>query len=378
MKNDKDTLYLAKHDDFILGKYNFNLDSLKLLNIIALKAQAPFFKPISVEVNGIVESYVYKFDFNKLKEDSGINAKIDTHSKDWSRLFKDLTSKVVIFNDDKQIKGVGLFQKFIIHKESKTLELMIDKDIKKYLFDEIAYRQLNKYSTNYMYLCSSKYSFRLYEILINKIKKVQDKDIIFDVFLNIEELKNLLSIPKSYPFGKINQSILKKAEEDFNGLVYSEDKNKQNEHRLFKSFEYEPIKDVTHKRGNKPIKSVKFTFELLQNTIFTMMSDNQIKEIEETKEDYLYNSLEYNIKVYGTDKPFINTRSVADIFEEITQIIEDVKDELTINSISPSILRKTIEFTFRKIKTYNNFYFFFKDSVIKNIEFSKKNKKRSL
>lgn len=389
MKNKKnENLYIAKHDDFVLAKYSFNLETSKLLNVISLRASSNFkdSSPIT-DINGNVRSYLYSFDFEDIKKDAKIERNIETKKKDWTILFKDLTSKVIIFNGEEgyeglginEIKGVPIFKEFKVNKETKKLILEIDIHVKKYLFDRIAYRKLNKYSPDYMYYCSSKYSFRLYEILIHKIKKVKDKNKVFNVILDVNELKKILVIPKSYQFGMINERILKKAYEDFNATAYKEEPEKQDKYRLFKSFEYSPIEDITHKRGKKPTKSIKFTFELLQDTIFTMMTDKEKENINLNKEDSFYNMVEFNIKMWIEEKPFLNKRSVSEVFEEIIQIYEEVKEEFgVIGTIDPIAVKKTIEFTFRTVKTYDNFYFFFKKNLISNIEFEKEKKEKKI
>ncbi|QCI27577.1 replication initiation protein [Caminibacter pacificus] len=124
-------------------------------------------------------------------------------------------------------------KKFVIYTifyspkyENGILRIKIDNEFHKYLM-AVKNKYLRYRLENVMVL-TSKYSFRLYEILKNELKMKKRQKRSLEVELDLDELRELLSVPGSYKWQDIKRQILEKSQKDFEKTDID--------------FEFEPIK----------------------------------------------------------------------------------------------------------------------------------------
>lgn len=110
--------------------------------------------------------------------------------------------------------------------ENGILRIKIDNEFHKYLM-AVKNKYLRYRLENVMVL-TSKYSFRLYEILKNELKMKKRQKRSLEVELDLDELRELLSVPGSYKWQDIKRQILEKSQKDFEKTDID--------------FEFEPIK----------------------------------------------------------------------------------------------------------------------------------------
>ena len=83
-----------------------------------------------------------------------------------------MTSKIVKINVKNGYVITGIVKTFRIDETDKTVTVEIDKEVKPFLVEK--FKQFTKFGFKHLSLCQSKYTFRLYEILITKAKKIEE------------------------------------------------------------------------------------------------------------------------------------------------------------------------------------------------------------
>ncbi len=256
MKKKNGIEYLAKQDDFVLAEYDFRLETSKLLFACLYKMNAEYIKPFK---ENEFNTY-YLLDFQEIKEKSGIDNDIENDKRIMERVIRDITSKIVKINTPRgSIKYTGIIKTFDVKPVEKTVLIEIDNDIKPFLIDE--FKRFTKLGFKHLGLCKSKYTFRLYEILIMKSKKIEeDKKIIK---ISVEELRNILQFPKSQSYGDLKKRVLDKAKEEYNAIDISDEQEREDK-KLFKSFDFKEIITRQRGKGRNPVTDIIFEFELLE------------------------------------------------------------------------------------------------------------------
>ena len=165
----------------------------------------------------------YTFAIRDICNACGID--IDTHGDYYSRMKADLKSlrdkSIWIINKEGKEETVSWFSKVIINKGTGTVSVKFDESIQEYLF--LLQNKYTQYKLSTPLAFQSKYSIRLYELLLSYINKKhleQGKEI--EISLTPNELKERLDAyyPKFYDFRRF---VLDKAVEEIN--TYSQEIN---------------------------------------------------------------------------------------------------------------------------------------------------------
>lgn len=354
--------YLAKHDDFILANYDFNLETQKIFFACLYKMNSNYVKPIINELSNI-----YKLDFEEIKKIVGIDYYFENNKATVKRATKDLTSKIVEIKTKNGFVMTGIVKSFRIDESDKTVVIEIDKEVIPYLVEK--FKRFTKYGFKYLNLCQSKYTFRLYEILIMKAKDNDKKSKI--VKISVDELRNTLQFPDSQSYGDLKKRVLEKAVLEFNAIDISNEKDRE-EKKLFKLFSYSEQIEKRRGRGRNPVSDVVFTFELLPETELLMMSKVEKVKAELDCEDWIITELRILIDKNKEREPYFNTLEINYIYSFVIKTIEDIKKEYNIfGNFNRHLLKKTLENAFNKFtKNKNNkFEVFLLNGFRKNCDF---------
>jgi hypothetical protein len=355
--------YLAKNDEFILSRYDFNLETSKLLFACLYKANSDFIKPIINQ-----KSHIYQLDFSEIKKYCGISYDLENDKRVIDRITKDLTSKIVQFTTPRgSWKTVGIIKSFDVISEKKLIEIEIDNDLKPYLVEE--FKRFTKLGFKHLGLCKSKYSFRLYEILIAKSKSIVDD--IKIIKISVEELRDILQFPKSQSYSDLKKRVLEVANTEYNANDIENIQEKKDK-KLFKAFTYKPIETKMRGKGKNPITHIIFEFELLEETKLLMMSKIEKIEAELNCEDWIITSLRSLIEKNQEREAYFKTVEINYIYSFTVQTIENIKKEYNVfGNLSQLLISKTIENAFNKFtkNKSNEFETFLINGFKKNCDY---------
>jgi len=340
MKNKK---FLAKQDHFILANYDFNLESSKLLFACLYKANSDYTKPIINQ-----KSHIYRLDFEEIKRISGIDYDFENHKEKVNRATFDLTSKIVQFSTVRNsFKTVGIVKSFDIMPEEKIVEFEIDNDLKPFLVEQ--FKQFTKLGFDHLSLCKSKYTFRLYEILILKGKAIKGDH--KTVKISIEELRDSLLFPKSASYGVFKERVIEKANTEYNALDIESIEEKE-EKKLFEIFEYKEIKEKKRGRGRKPVSHIIFEYELLEKTKLLMMSKTEKVTEELKKEDWIITEIRTLIEKNKSRDKYFEKIEINYLYGLIIQIIEDIKKEYEVYGVlNQRLIKSSLNGAFNNFKS---------------------------
>jgi hypothetical protein len=338
--------YLAKHDDFVVANYDFNLETQRLFFACLYKMNSSYVKPIENQL-----SFIYELDFEEIKRLIGIDYAIENHEQVMKRAEKDLVEKVVEIKTKTSSVITGIVKSFRVNEVDKTVIVEIDKEIKPFLVD--TFKKFTKFGFRHLALCQSKYSFRLYEILITKSKNIEENKKI--VKLSVDEFKNILKIPESYDFSRIRERVLDKAKVEYNATDISDEQERE-EKKLFKSFDYQEVVTRQRGKGRNPVTDIIFEFELLEETKLLMMSKIEKIKTELKSDDWIMLTIRELIEKNKEREPFFQTLEINYINGYITQAIENIKKEYGIyGNLNQNLIKITLENAFTKfIKNKNN------------------------
>ena len=164
----------------------------------------------------------YTFSIKDICEACGID--IDTHGDHYTRMKADLKSlrdnSIWITNAEGKEETVSWFSKVVINKGSGTVSVKFDETIQDYLF--LLQNRYTQYQLSTPLAFQSKYSIRLYELLLSYIKKddlATNKEI--ELEFTPEELKERLDAQNYTKFYDFRRYVLDKGVEEIN--KYSED-----------------------------------------------------------------------------------------------------------------------------------------------------------
>jgi plasmid replication initiation protein len=235
MKND---LIVKKPDEIVKMRCGFSESALKLsAYVISLLKE---------------DKYEYKINIREYLR------RFDKELGDFEKLYetaKEIATKTIEFVD-REKKEFAIYTIFYSPKyENGVLRIKIDNEFHKYLM-AVKNKYLRYRLENVMVL-TSKYSIRLYEILKNELKMRKRQKRSLEVELDLDELRELLSVPGSYKWQDIKRQILEKSQKDFEKTDID--------------FEFEPIK-----QGRK-VTAIKFK---LIDKSKKLQTDNRIYKID--------------------------------------------------------------------------------------------------
>jgi len=357
----KNNLIVKKPDEIVKMRCGFSESALKLsAYVISILKENKY----EYEIN--IRDYLKRFDkelgdFEKLYETA-----------------KEISTKSIEFVD-REKKAFAIYTIFYSPKyENGVLKIKIDNEFHKYLM-AIKNKYL-KYRLENVMVLTSKYSIRLYELLKNELEMRKRQRRRFELELGLDELRELLSIPRSYKWQHIKVQILEKSQEDFEKTDIG--------------FEFEPIK-----QGRK-VTAIKFKLidkskklhsdyrlhnkndsdftrwrkELQKKDGLILKVDNQVYEIRDgllTKNDKILDKEEawksWKFLFKNKDKiKFLNKEDLKkEVKEELRQkLLETFKDKefkaipVKINGDTEYVNAKLIDI--KDFKDINNFVATFK------------------
>lgn len=213
-------------------------------------------------------------------------------------IFDSLIKKSFKVNNNKELAVYSFFSTLSFNKENKTLSVKFNEDLKPHLL------QLKTYAKgNFRYLLQykSEYTKRLY-MLMSQWKRATKTT------YSVEELREILEVPKSYLYGDFKRKVLERA--------YTEMKKSGD---LF--FEYEELKQgrkVTdiffriYVAGGKDKTKKEVTYEhMIGKTIYFENEDRIILNVAQSKEqkDYIL------VQLQSEDKSTIITEQHRTVIE---------------------------------------------------------------
>ena len=332
--------YLAKHDDFVVANYDFNLETQKLFFACLYKMNCSYIKPIENEL-----SYIYRLDFDEIKSLIGVDYAIENHKEVMKRAKKDLTEKSVEIKTKNGYQITGIIKTFEVDEIEKTVLIEISKRILPYFVD--TFRKFTKFGFKHLTLCESKYTLRLYEILITK-SKTQTYDKKRVVNITIDEIRETLKIPKSYNYTNIKTLIFEKSLIEFNALNNKSIEEKL-ENKLFKSFEYKEIIEKKRGRGRRPVSHIEFEFELLEETKSLMMSKNEKVKKELESEDWIFTELRILIDKNRERDSFFEKLEINYIYGVVIEIIEQIKADYEVfGNLNQMLIKNSLNSSFSR------------------------------
>jgi plasmid replication initiation protein len=189
-------LIVKEPEELVLMKGDFSESALKLSAYLIASL-----KKDEVNYKIKVKDYLEKFD-----------KKIGNYDY-LHNVAKELTKKQ--FEIEDRFNKTFEIYNFVASAKYKdsVLEIEFSRKLLVYLL-EIKEKYL-KYNIKNIMSLNSKYSIRLYKILKDKLEQETryNKKAVLEIF--IDDLRELLSIPKSYKFGNIKEQILEKTKQEF-------------------------------------------------------------------------------------------------------------------------------------------------------------------
>lgn len=147
------------------------------------------------------EFRVYRLTLHELEEKLGRRLKL----QDVEYLFESLIKKSFKVHNEVELVVYSFFTTIRFDKELRELSVKFNPDLKLHLLKLKTYALGN---FRYILQFNSEYSKRLYML---SCQWVQAK---FPPVYSIEELRDILNIPKSYKYGQFKQKVLVKAEKE--------------------------------------------------------------------------------------------------------------------------------------------------------------------
>ena len=212
-KQDRD--YYVVKSNALIQKSRFSL---------SLQAQRCLLFAISRIKFSDLPSTEYTFSIKDICDACGIDMK--THGDYYSLMKAELKAlrdnSIWITNEEGKEETVSWFSKVKINKGTGTVSVKFDESIEEYLF--LLQNRYTQYQLSTPLAFKSKYSIRLYELLLSYIKKSDlDNGKENEINFTPEELKERLDAQNYTKFYDFRRFVLDKAIEEIN--TYSEDIN---------------------------------------------------------------------------------------------------------------------------------------------------------
>ena len=214
-KAKKDREYYVVKSNTLIQKSRFSL---------SLQEQRCLLYAISRIKFSDLPSTEYTFSIKELCAACGID--IQRNGDHYTRMKTDLKAlrdkSIWITNAEGKEETVSWFSKVIINKGSGTVSVKFDETIQDYLF--LLQNRYTQYKLSTPLAFQSKYSIRLYELLLSYIKR-KDLENGREIELDFtpEELKERLDAKNYVKFYDFRRFVLEKARDEIN--TYSEDIN---------------------------------------------------------------------------------------------------------------------------------------------------------
>jgi len=222
--------------------------------------------------------------------------------KDIEYIFDSLMKKTFKINNKKELIVYSFFTTLYFNKEDKILSVKFNSDLKPHLMQLQIYAKGN---LKYILQFKSEYSKRFY-MLISQWKKAQTKK------YTIEEIREILAIPKSYKYAQFKQKVLLIAEKEL-----------KKDSDIF--FTFEEVK-----QGRKVVEIIFYIY----------VSGGRDKTLKEPKYDeYKKKKIYFN----GRDWIILNINKSESKGYVDVQLLDEYMDTV-IENINLSVLKNMVEY----------------------------------
>ena len=222
--------------------------------------------------------------------------------KDIEYIFDSLMKKTFKINNKKELIVYSFFTTLYFNKEDKILSVKFNSDLKPHLMQLQIYAKGN---LKYILQFKSEYSKRFY-MLISQWKKAQTKK------YTIEEIREILAIPKSYKYAQFKQKVLLIAEKEL-----------KKDSDIF--FTFEEVK-----QGRKVVEIIFYIY----------VSGGRDKTLKEPKYDeYKKKKIYFN----GRDWIILNINKSESKGYVYVQLLDEYMDTV-IENINLSVLKNMVEY----------------------------------
>jgi len=192
-------ILIKEPSSFILGKYNLDLVTLKVLALLFTKINKDDkdFTQYEIEVKEISEYLGKEYGeiYNVIKK----------------KFLKLLDVKIEL-EDENTWKAFTLVVDPVLEKGNGIIKFYLSPNFLKLIKNSLHYVKYNSYVLAYL---NSAYALRLYKILKDRLE-IQAKYNTLNYKVSLKKLRELLQIPNSYLYANIKQKVLNKAKEEIN------------------------------------------------------------------------------------------------------------------------------------------------------------------
>ena len=214
-KAKQDRNYYVVKSNALIQKSRFSL---------SLQAQRCLLFAISRIKFSDLPSTEYTFTIKDISDACGYD--LQTHGDNYTRIKNELKAlrdnSIWITNGEGKEETVSWFSKVKINKGTGTVSVKFDETIQDYLF--LLQNRYTQYKLSTPLAFQSKYTIRLYELLLSYIKKSElDNNGEVEISFTPEELKERLDAQNYIKFYDFRRFVLEKARDEIN--TYSEDIN---------------------------------------------------------------------------------------------------------------------------------------------------------
>jgi len=232
-KKEKRMIFVKEPYEFIKGRYNLNLLTLKVLSYLFTK------------IDPLKDKEFTKYEIT-IKEISNILQKDYGNIYEYIKnTFRELIDIKIELEDETDWKIFTILVDPTILKKNGTISFYVSPNLLELLKRSKHYL---KYDISILAYFNSAYALRLYKILKDKLETNIKYNITNVYDINIEDFRKMLFIPNKYLYGNIKQKVLNKALEEIN--LYADIK-----------VSYEEIK-----KGRK-VQKLRFFIEKKDNTL---------------------------------------------------------------------------------------------------------------
>ncbi len=197
MKDSNNIIHVKKPDELIKMRGDFSESALKLSSYLISLLEKDKYK---YEIN--IRDYLKKFD-KKMGDFDYMYSVAQEIARKQFKMVDRKKKEFEIFNFVSRVTYGG-----------GVLTVNFDLDLLQYLI-HIKDNYL-VYEIRYIMALNSKYAIRLYEVLKNQYEKVHKHKDSTTMWITLDELRELLSIPASYKWQDIKRQILEKSKEEIN------------------------------------------------------------------------------------------------------------------------------------------------------------------
>ncbi|MGL6025072.1 MAG: replication initiation protein, partial [Cetobacterium sp.] len=258
------------------------------------------------------------FSFVELRKLSNYsNRSIQRLYSDLDKVYKKMLELNLKYEDDKEIRRFVLFSKYVLKKNEKTVTIKASEDFEYILNNLIG--KFTKFDLIDFVNLKSSYSKNMFKLLKQWETK---KERIF----KIDELKEILGIPKGFSFGKINERVL-------NPIM-----NELPQH--FNNLKLEKIKT------GKKVTSLNFTWS------------RKVEKIESPQKDDVIDTIEISDKLNKSIEKAKKNRFIAPLLtiDNIEILVQMFQEKDLIKGLNWSYIEikqeiKSLNYLIKSIKT---------------------------